>query len=151
MIKYVTGNLISDAQNYDVIGHGCNCFCQMNSGIAPLIKANFPEAYEVDQKTKIGDKEKLGTFTHTQNTTPVVVNLYSQYDFRGRRIGRMDLDYQALRSALKLMQNKFTGKRIALPKIGAGLAGGDWTIIERIIEEVFYNEDVTVVVLPENI
>jgi len=36
-------------------------------------------------------------------------------------------------------------KRIGLPRIGAGLAGGDWATIEAIIEEELGAHDVTVV------
>ncbi len=38
-----------------------------------------------------------------------------------------------------------SGKRIGLPKIGAGLARGDWEVISGIIEEVLAGEDVTLV------
>jgi hypothetical protein len=87
----------------------------------------------------------LGTITYTKNTTPIVVNIYSQYDTKGRRQGKMDLDYDALRSGIKAMKEKFSGKRFGLPQIGAGLAGGDWTIIEKIIEEEMRGEYVTIV------
>lgn len=145
MIKYVDGDLLRDADQFDVIGHCCNCFCTMGSGIAPQIKDKFPEAFEVDCKTTKGDITKLGTISFTENTSPIVVNLYGQYDYTGRRRNEMDLDYQALKSALQLMKDKYTGKRFGLPKLGAGLAGGDWTVIERIIQEVFAGEYVTIV------
>ena len=147
MIRYVDGDLLklADENNFDVIAHGCNCFCVMGSGIAPQIKAKYPEAYAVDCETTAGDVKKLGTITYTKNTTPIVVNIYSQYDTKGRRQGKMDLDYDALRSGIKAMKEKFSGKRFGLPQIGAGLAGGDWTIIEKIIEEEMRGEYVTIV------
>lgn len=145
MIKYIDGDLVRDADQYDVIAHCCNCFCTMGAGIAPQIKHKFPEAYEVDCETTSGDQDKLGTITYTENTTPIVVNLYGQYDYKGRQQGRMDLDYSALRKALGLMREKFSGKKIGLPMIGSGLAGGSWDIIERIIQEELNGEDVTVV------
>lgn len=145
MIKHITGDLVRDAEQYDVIAHGCNCFCVMGSGIAPQIKAKFPEAYEVDCATTAGDVNKMGTITHTVNTTPIVVNIYTQYDTKGRRSGQMDFDYDAFRKGLKELKAKFSGKSIAMPKIGAGLAGGDWAIIERILEEEMFGEYVTVV------
>ena len=145
MIKYVEGDLVRDADQYEVIAHCCNCFCTMGAGIAPQIKHKFPEAYAADCTTTAGDQSKLGTITYTENTTPIVVNLYGQFDYKGRLQGRMDLDYSALRSALAAMKEKFTGKKIGLPMIGAGLAGGDWNIIERIIQEELNGEDVTVV------
>jgi O-acetyl-ADP-ribose deacetylase (regulator of RNase III) len=41
----------------------------------------------------------------------------------------------------------FAGKRIGYPKIGAGLAGGDWSIIEEIIDRELEGEDHTLVYL----
>ena len=145
MIRYVDGDLIKLAENFDVIGHCCNCFCTMGAGIAPQIKRAFPEAYVADCQTKSGDESKLGTISHTENTTPIVVNLYGQFDYTGRRSGQMDLDYDALRSALKLTKEKFSGKTFGFPMMGAGLAGGDWDTIEKIIQEEMIGEYVTIV------
>jgi len=147
MIKYIDGDLIKLGQDgtFDVIAHGCNCFIKMGAGIAPQIKKAFPEAFYVDSETLRGDKSKLGTISHTLNTTPIVVNIYSQYDTNGRIFGKMDLDYDALRSGLLEMKLKFSGKTFGLPMIGAGLAQGDWNIIEKIIEDVMFGEYVTIV------
>lgn len=144
-IIHVDGDLVRDAEQYDVILHGCNCFNTMGAGIALQIKEKFPKAYEVDCATRKGDIEKLGTISKTTDTTPIIVNCYSQYDFRGRRAGRMDLDYNALKSALSLVKKEFSGKKIGMPRIGAQLAGGDWNVIIKIIEDIFEGEDVTVV------
>jgi O-acetyl-ADP-ribose deacetylase (regulator of RNase III) len=145
MIRTVDGDLVRDADKYEVIAHCCNCFCTMGAGIAPQIKHKFPEAYAVDCETTKGDINKLGTISYTKKSTPTVVNLYGQYDYTGRRTGQMDLDYDALRKALKAMKEKFTGKTFGLPMIGAGLAGGDWNVIEKIIAEEMIGEYVTIV------
>ena len=145
MIKHVVGDLVRDAEQYEVIMHGCNCFCVMGAGIAPQIKAKFPEAYAADCATTAGDVNKMGTITHTVNSKPIVVNMYTQYDTKGRRSGQMDFDYDAFRKALKEVRAKFSGKMMAMPKIGAGLAGGNWEIIERILEDEMRGEYVTVV------
>lgn len=147
MIKHINGNLLklADANYFDVIAHGCNCFTTFGAGLAPQIKDKYPEAYSADCATKTGDKNKLGTITHTKNTNPIVVNIYSQYSTTGRYEGKIDLDYNALRSGLQLMINKFSGKRFGLPMIGCGLAGGDEKIVLQMIEELFKDEVVTVV------
>lgn len=145
MIKHINGDLVRDAEQFDVIVQGCNCFCVMGAGIAPQIKAKFPEAYAVDCETVAGDVNKMGTITHTINTTPIVVNMYTQFDTKGRRNGEMDFDYDAFRKGLQALKLKFSGKRIGMPKIGSGLAGGDWSIIEKILEEEMRGEYVTVV------
>lgn len=145
MIRYIDGDLVRDANQFEVIAHCCNCFNTMGAGIAPQIKNKFPEAYAADCATVAGDINKLGTISYTEETTPIVVNLYGQFDYTGRRSGQMDLDYGALRKALAAMKEKFSGKMFGMPMIGAGLAGGDWNVIERIIEEEMRGELVTIV------
>ena len=145
MIKYIEGDIVRDAEQFELIGHCANCFCTMGSGIAPLIKHKFPEAYAVDCATKKGDKLKLGSISHTVDATPIIINIYGQYGYWGRNEGKMDLDYNALRSGFKLIKQNFGGKRMGFPMLGAGLAGGDWSIIERIIEVELDGEDVTIV------
>lgn len=142
MIQTIKGDLVRQAAQFNVIVHGCNCFCTMESGIAPQIKAKWPEAYAVDCKTEKGNKSKLGTISHTNQTKPIIVNAYTQYKYG--RLGR-HCDYNALRSCMKEIRTKFAGKKIGMPKIGAGLAGGDWNIIQRIIFEELNKEDITIV------
>ena len=145
MIRYIDGDLLKLSDNFDVIAHCCNCFTTFGAGIAPQIKHKFPEAYEADCKTVSGDESKLGTISYTENTTPIVVNMYGQFDYTGRRSGKMDLDYDALRSALRAMKDKFSGKTFGMPMIGSGLAGGSWNVIEAIIEEEMRGEYITIV------
>jgi O-acetyl-ADP-ribose deacetylase (regulator of RNase III) len=145
MIKYIDGDLVRDAENYDVIAHCCNCFCTFGAGIAPQIKHKFPEAYAADCVTTSGDQSKLGTITYTENTTPIVVNLYGMYHFNKTHYNEVMVKYDALRLSIQNMVIKFKGKKFGLPKIGAGLANGDWDIIERIIQEEMNGEDVTIV------
>ncbi len=55
-MKRLHGDLLEYAKNetFDVIIHGCNCFCTMGAGIAKGIKTQFPEAYRADQRTRKG-------------------------------------------------------------------------------------------------
>ena len=150
-MKYIDGDLIDLARNgkFDVIVHGCNCHCQMGAGIAKQIRSECKEAYLADRVTIPGDKSKLGTITVAtiEPTSPehkpfIVVNAYTQYNYTREGVAA---DYDAIRSAMKLIQIKFHGKSIGLPLIGAGLAGGDWNVIERIICEELAYENVTIV------
>lgn len=137
-MKEVTGDIIQlfrDRQ-FDVIVHGCNCFCTMGAGIAKTIKEQFPEAYEADLTTSAGDKNKLGTYTKakiTMNSADFyIVNAYTQYDWRGKGV---KADYEAIKSVFSRIRNEFPNARIGYPLIGAGLARGDWGIISKIINE----------------
>jgi O-acetyl-ADP-ribose deacetylase (regulator of RNase III) len=148
-MKTVFGDLIQLAldNNFDVIIHGCNCFCTMGAGIAKGIKTYFPRAYEEDLKTTRGDKVKLGSISFAEienkNKKLIVVNAYTQYHWKGKGV---KVDYDALRSSFKEVKTKFPGLRIGYPAIGAGLAGGDWSIIKQIIEEELSGEDHTFVI-----
>ncbi len=141
-IKEITGDLVKQAKDYDIIVHGCNCFCTMGSGIAPQIKKKWPEAYEVDKASVRGDRRKLGTITFTKNTKPIVINAYTQFNYGGP--GR-NLDYKAVRSCMKQIRFLFSRKKIAMPMIGAGLAGGNWSKIFGIIKQELEGEDVTII------
>jgi len=148
MITTIKGDLIKIAQEggFDVIVHGCNCHCTMGAGIAKAIKAAFPPAYEADRTTQKGDRTKLGSCSAAECTLNhgkvVVINAYTQYDWRG---SGCKADYDAIRSCMKWIAQRYSGKRIGLPRIGAGLAGGDWNIIRKIISEETKNETITVV------
>ena len=148
MVRTVQGDLIAMAQGgeFDVIAHGCNCQCAMGAGIAKTIKATFPEAYEADLRTEKGDRGKLGTCSLAECSADtgsvVVVNAYTQFHYRGR--GKK-VDYDAIRGCMAWIADRYSGRRIGLPKIGAGLGGGDWATIEAIIAEELEGEDVTVV------
>ncbi|MBU1566557.1 MAG: macro domain-containing protein [Proteobacteria bacterium] len=131
---------------FDVIVHGCNCFCSMGGGIARAIQEKFPEAYSADLATIKGDQKKLGSFsfaTINRNGREVtIVNGYTQFQYHGANVL---VDYDAVRKLFANIKREFSGKRIGYPKIGAGLAGGDWQIIASIIDEELTGEDHSVV------
>ena len=146
-MKTVQGDLIKMALDgrFDVILHGANCYCKMGAGIAKTIKNVFPEAYEADCQTEAGDISKLGRISFATVTRGeheiTVVNAYTQFGY-GRGL---QLDYDAVRMAMEDVKVNFQGQRIGYPKIGAGLAGGDWGLIYQIIDDELYDEDHTCV------
>ena len=46
---------------------------------------------------------------------------------------------------MRKINHQYKGNKIGLPLIGAGLAGGDWNVIEKIIEKELKDMDVTIV------
>ena len=154
-MKRLEGDLLAYAElgHFDVIVHGCNCHCEMGAGIARAIKERFPEAYEADCLTLPGDRAKLGKLTEARvkrgEIQFTVVNGYTQFDWGGAGdLGTGVLvDYEALRLVMREVKVRYAGKRIAYPKIGGGLAKGDWGAIEAIISEELEGEDHTLVCL----
>jgi O-acetyl-ADP-ribose deacetylase (regulator of RNase III) len=147
-MKEIKGDLITLAKegNFDLIGHGCNCFCRMGRGIAPQIKEAFPEAWRADEQTIKGDIKKLGNFTYglhyLNNKSLIVLNIYSQYGYDS---SSKPIDYEALTLALRKINKIYKNRKIGLPLIGAGLAGGDWNRIKNIIETELQDMGVIIV------
>ena len=139
MITYKKGDLLEFTE--DAFGHGCNCQSTMGSGVAKSVRAKFPEMYTVaDCQSPLSKEEKLGKFSYLVFPDGRFgINIYSQFDYKGRNVGKMDLSYGALEKGLESACNflvRESKKTLALPKIGAGLAGGDWNVIEGIIKRV---------------
>lgn len=118
----------------------------MGAGIAHSIQTQFPEAYAADLLTTKGDRNKLGYFstaTVQENGNNItIVNGYTQFQHSG---ALPLVDYDAVKNLFRRIKKEFSGKRIGYPKIGAGLAGGDWDKIERIINTELDQENHTLV------
>lgn len=158
----IDGNLIEEALegNFDVVVHGCNCFCTMGAGIAPIMAENFGcDKYRLENPKYKGSILKLGQIDFEgrmllegviydvllgQTANLYIVNAYTQYNY-GMRQGP-PLDYAALALCFTKINHLFKGKRIGLPQIGCGLAGGDWKTVSDLIKSNLTDCDVTVVI-----
>jgi O-acetyl-ADP-ribose deacetylase (regulator of RNase III) len=151
-MKTIKGDLIKLAEQseFDIIIHGCNCFHAMGGGIAKQLADRYPQVEEADKQTEFGDREKLGYFSvayvEVNGHTFSVINLYTQYKWSsGSDVFEYD-DFQLYLKKIAHFLNGFptslfTPKvRIGFPQIGAGLAGGDWSRISKMIEK--FSEDV---------
>ena len=70
------------------------------------------------------------------------MNGYTQYSAVG---SGLLADICSGASVMRGVKGRFSGKRIRYPMIGAGLAGGDWSVISEIIYEQLEGEDHTLV------
>jgi O-acetyl-ADP-ribose deacetylase (regulator of RNase III) len=148
--KEIEGNLIDMALDgqFDLIGHGANCFCKMGSGIAKEIAARIPDAVRADNETKKRDITKLGNFTYGRvfnsmnEITGYILNLYTQYNYGTDSI---KVDYEALTLCMRKINNVYKDYTIGLPLICSGLAGGNWNRIKNIIQTELVDMDVTIV------
>lgn len=138
-MNVIKGDLIELLLNgeFNVIVHGCNCFCTMGAGIAKQIKKRFPRVYESDLQTIRGDKNKLGNIRIIKYKNFDIINAYTQYNYINIT-NRINVDYDAIRSCFKQIKkfySKYNNIKIGYPLIGCGLAGGNWNIVRKIINE----------------
>lgn len=146
-MKTIKGDLIKLAEEgeFDVIIHGCNCFHAMGGGIAEQLADKYPQVEVADKQTEFGDREKLGKWTEAivevNDNVFTVVNAYTQYKWSS---GSDVFEYEAFQQFLKLFTESVLycpfRIKIGFPQIGAGLAGGDWSRISKMIEK--FSEDV---------
>jgi len=161
---------------FDVITHGCNCLSNMGAGIAPqMAKAFRVDRYlleslgenidklgridyemncimELDGEVRVYNPLHIGLNFSIKDWKLIkdvyVVNSYTQFRYGKNHTDGVSkpLDYEALTLCMRKINHTFKGKHIGLPKIGAGLAGGDWNRIKKIIQTELKDMQVSVVI-----
>lgn len=148
-MNYIKGNLFDSKA--DVLCHQVNLYGVMGGGIAAEVKEKFPNAY-IRYKNFCSDYKFSETMLGVslivptdENQSQYIANCFCQNDFS--QDGCLT-NYEKMRECFIyvtkwMKQNKM--KTVAFPyKIGCGIAGGDWNIVEKIIEDVFKNFDVEI-------
>lgn len=157
-ILYKTGDALAGPE--PALAHGCNAQGVMGSGIAKAIREKYPAAWRAYRTFHHLNGLPLGVVIPSNNSPHLVLNCVTQ-EFYGPG-DKVYLDYDALRKAMagidRLAKASHSGKpndaflkrldAVAMPLIGAGLAGGDWDRIEAIVEEVSENFQPVVYRLP---
>ena len=136
-IIYKTDDLLEAPER--VICHGCNAQGKMGAGIAEPIRKRYPKAFD-DYRALYevqGNRLELGQCVFVDcSENRVVIDAVTQ-EFYGREPNVVYASYDGIRRALQRINDwaRASGvDTIAFPKIGAGLANGDWSIIADIIE-----------------
>lgn len=135
-IEYRNGDLFQT--DIKTIVHGCNAQGVMGSGIAKIIREKYPSAYErYRDQYLIENKLVMGSLMVVPCDDKIIVNAITQ-EFFGRDSNTIYVSYWAIAEAFRKIE-MYNFKEIALPKIGAGLARGDWNVISAIIENTLVN------------
>ena len=136
MLIHKKGNLLdlAEAGEFDVVVQGCNCFNTMGGGIAREIRERYSEAAIADDRTEKGDYTKLGNWTECEvgdDNQFTIINAYTQYNMS---TGEDVFEYSAFALILQKLEHAYGDKKIGLPYIGMGLAGGKKEVIIPMIE-----------------
>lgn len=123
--------------------HQVNCQGKMASGVAKVIRNEFPKHYLDYQNLFetykfIDDKQYLlGRNIVTETNHGIIVGLFSQlyYGYDGKRYTNYSAIVLAIHDLLAYGYDNCN--KIGLPKyLGCGLGGGDWQIVESLLEDL---------------
>ncbi len=173
--REIQGNLINLAleQKFDVIAHGCNCYCVMGAGLAPQMARFFSADFlQMELPNYEGEFSKLGNIDYGAyvfegelkdglqgNIVPRIMykNLlkYTTFEKDHKHVivvnaytqfkPGADARLDALSLCMQKINHHFKGKHVGLPLIGCGIGGLKWDDVQQIFKEKLKDCDVTVV------
>lgn len=150
MITQRTGDLIEFAQNtaapYSkvVIAHVCNNLGLMGKGFAKQVAETFPEVAERFKRAKPAFQSTL--ILPSRSPSIYISNMVCMNGLFHRINNPAPLCNDSLKECLRQTKvyAKDLGAQVHMPRIGSGLARGDWNTIRGIIEDVFGESEVFV-------
>ena len=136
-INYIKGDAtLPQGAGFKIICHICNDKRRWGAGFVLAIskKWEMPEMhYRMKDDYVLGDVDFIPVEPDT-----FVANMIAQHDIKYNENGVPPIRYEAVAEALYKVNEiaKRNDGSIHMPRIGAGLAGGDWNKIEDIINRV---------------
>jgi len=150
MIEYKHGDILRE--NAEALINTVNCMGIMGRGIALQFKNIFPEnfkAYAKACKQNEVQPGKMFVFETGQLANPrYIINFPTKRHWRGKsRIEDIESGLQALVDTI----HKYNIHSIAIPPLGSGLGGLDWSIVKSRIETTLQSlSDVRIIIYEPN-
>jgi len=159
-IRYIKGDVFDNLQANDLLCHVVNDIHKWGAGFTRPLTLRFPEVRECYMqwipcgmfRVSVLNTNPFLSLGHVQFVPvsvdgghAVVCNMCAQHGIRSS-LNAHPLQYSSLVTCMQAVAElceihlsqlvkAFTPQRIIAPKFGAGLAGGDWGKIEKLIEE----------------
>jgi hypothetical protein len=172
MLEYQKGDLFKHVQHGDVIAHCCNDVGAWGAGFTRALSVwhnkiaqefhawadgtlDYPAPlYELGETLIVPFRSKGKNSASSTSCPPIsfqcyIANMVGQHGLIGRG-NPHPVRYDALKSAMEKVPGYVESYmaqlpyRIIAPKFGAGLAGGDWNKIEKLINEVWKDQEVVI-------
>lgn len=171
-ITYLTGDATQPVKTPALIMHVCNDIGGWGRGFVLALSKRWPEPERVYRETSLVDLEPGSVqFTRVGEMIPaglpqwryiMVANMIAQRDIRPDRCGTPPIRYDALALCLERIagwcedwfqtnrpEMKFPEEMtIHAPRIGCGLAGGSWSVVEPLIDFYLRDREVYIYDLP---
>jgi len=153
-ITYLVGDATQPiGSGRKIIAHVCNDIGLFGAGFAlavankwPGVKKDYQSLFEKENGASLGTVQYV-----VLDQRLIVANMIAQHKVRSRKNPK-PIDYAALAVTLQDLARMALLKRasVHMPKIGSGLAGGDWRIIEKLISDKLCRSELGVYVYSLN-
>ncbi len=146
MIEFRTGDILQE--DVEALVNTVNCVGIMGRGIALQFKNAFPENFKAYAAACRRDEVKPGSMyvfeTNSLTNPKYIINFPTKRHWRGKsRIEDIDAGLTSLVEEIRRREIQ----SIAVPPLGSGLGGLDWSVVKRRIEDRLQElENVKVVV-----
>lgn len=136
MIEHAQGNLL--AADAEALVNTVNCVGYMGKGIALQFKQAFPANFKAYEKACRAHEVKPGRMFIFETSSMVnpryIINFPTKRHWRGKsRIEDIESGLKALVADVK----RLGIRSIAVPPLGSGLGGLDWSVVRPMIEQAF--------------
>ncbi|MFF2010615.1 macro domain-containing protein [Streptomyces sp. NPDC058195] len=151
-ITYIQGDATApQAKGVKLIAHVCNDLGGWGKGFVLALSRRWPEpeaAYRRWHRERAHNDFGLGAAQFVQVKPDIwVANMVGQRGIR-RGSNGVPVRYEAIGTALGAVAERAgeLGASVHMPRIGCGLAGGKWSLIEPLIEERLTGQGIPVTV-----
>lgn len=150
-IKYIKGDATAPLlQGNKIIVHVCNDIGGWGKGFVMALSAKWRQPEE-SYRSWFQSKEnfKLGEMQLVQVETDTwVANMIGQHNIRPDKDGNPPVRYEAIGEALRKVAVAALAMNasVHMPRIGCGLAGGKWEVMEAIVVETLIEKNIKVIV-----
>ena len=137
-LEYVEGDATRPAApGPKILVHVCNDIGRWGKGFVLAISRRWKEPEQVFKANfALGLNSALGDVQFVAVADDLrVANLIGQHGIAGRGTTTPPVRYDAIGRGLQTVRDRaqLSGASVHMPRIGAGLAGGDWPRIEAIV------------------
>lgn len=148
-IHYLNGDATAPATpGNKIIAHICNDIGGWGKGFVLAISKKWTEPEENFYKwVEDGEDFRLGEIQMVPVTQDITIcNMIGQRDIVPDKTGRPPIRYEAVEESLEKLSRLALKQQatVHMPRIGCGLAGGDWSHIEAIIQRTLIASGVEV-------
>lgn len=152
MLRYETRDLMTVDRSKYVIAHCISADCAMGKGVVVPIMRKHPTLKKSCKEYSFSqNKDVVGKAYRFEDENGVVYNLFSKYSVRHKAgVGVSIQQYhEQLRNCLINMKEQMQQngeKYLAIPQIACGLDRCRWSDVSKIIEDVFKDSDIEILV-----